>query len=290
MVKLNLLILVADGGAFKKSRGKQMIGTWHFGQIVIRDLKVSEVQSLLDIDCTATSLTLKMQSANSKLAAVSNFRFGNQYGVLWDIRFSLYRPLKSPHKFGFQLFQGCREGEVASESFFGNCKNLLNMFPRFFSSIYSTYMDCKSKSPVQFRSHFKCVNCEYSVFQKYFFSQGKTLIFKHQDHEFVNVVVFVKKVQNFTRLLKEGLIFKWIFLWYSSNKAFNSDNLEERKWSWSRWCWGWLGVRGLDSQPGATLMPAAVKPCSLSPGIKTGSTHWIYTQKLILWTQLFRYL
>ena len=27
MVKLNLLILVADGGAFKKSRGKQMIGT-----------------------------------------------------------------------------------------------------------------------------------------------------------------------------------------------------------------------------------------------------------------------
>ena len=33
---------------------------------------------------------------------------------------------------------------------------------------------------------------------------------------------------------------------------------------------GW--VRGLDSQPEATLMLAAVKPCSLSPGIKTGST------------------
>ena len=37
---------------------------------------------------------------------------------------------------------------------------------------------------------------------------------------------------------------------------------------------GWMGwVRGLNSQPGATLMLAAVKPCSLSPGIKTGSTH-----------------
>ena len=37
---------------------------------------------------------------------------------------------------------------------------------------------------------------------------------------------------------------------------------------------GWTGwVRGLDSQPGATLMLAAVKPCSLSPGIKTGSTY-----------------
>ena len=32
-------------------------------------------------------------------------------------------------------------------------------------------------------------------------------------------------------------------------------------------------VRGVDSQPGATLMLAAVKPCSLSPEIKTGSTH-----------------
>ena len=32
---------------------------------------------------------------------------------------------------------------------------------------------------------------------------------------------------------------------------------------------GWTGwVRGLNSQPGATLMLAAVKPCSLSPVIR----------------------
>ena len=151
MVKLNLLILVADGGAFKKSRGKQMIGTWHFGQIVIRDLKVSEVQSLLDIDCTATSLTLKMQSANSKLAAVSNFRFGNQYGVLWDIRFSLYRPLKSPHKFGFQLFQGCREGEVASESFMEIAKIcFLDFFFFLFNILYIRGLQKQKPSSISF--------------------------------------------------------------------------------------------------------------------------------------------